>query len=82
MAEKKRTAKGRPATGKAKTPTQRTSQMEAALLAAGGRILGRVRLSPEAADALRRLAEQYGTDRAGIEAALIAHANIVAINDK
>jgi hypothetical protein len=74
--------RGRPVTGEAKTPTQRASAFDAALVASGGRILSRVRLSPEAADALRKLSEHYGSDRAGIEAALLDHILNVALNDK
>lgn len=67
--------RGRPVTGQAKTPTQRASAFDAALLASGGRILSRVRLSADAAKALRALSEQLGSDRAAIEQALIEHNN-------
>ncbi|CAJ0807586.1 MULTISPECIES: hypothetical protein [Ralstonia] len=69
MTEIKR--RGRPATGEARTPTQRVKDLDAALLASGGRILNRVRLSAEAAGALQELSERYGSDRAAIEAVLI-----------
>lgn len=68
--------RGRPATGPspdAKTPTQRVKALDAELIASGGRVLGRVRLSADAARALAYLSEEYGSDRAAIEAALIAH---------
>lgn len=72
MTEPKKPApKGRPITGTAKTPTQRVQALDAALLESGGRVLNRVRLSPEAAAALSRLSERYGSDRAAIEQALI-----------
>lgn len=67
--------RGRPATGPspdAKTPTQRVKALDAELIASGGRILGRVRLSADAAQALAYLSEKHGSDRAAIEAALIA----------
>ena len=66
---------GRPATGSsadAKTATQRVKALEAELIASGGRILGRVRLSADAAQALAHLSDKHGSDRAAIEAALIA----------
>ena len=63
--------RGRPATGKAKTSTERGKVLEAALKASGGRILNRVRLGPEATAALAALSEQCGTERAAIEQALI-----------
>ena len=65
------TVKGRPATGKPKTSTERGAALEAALKASGGRILSRVRLSPDAAKALVVLSERLGSDRAAIEHALI-----------
>lgn len=70
MTETKR-GRGRPATGEAKTPTQRVKDLDAALVASGGRILNRVRLSPEATAALANLSQHYDSDRAVIEAALI-----------
>lgn len=66
---------GRPPTGPspdAKTPTQRVKALDAELIASGGRVLGRVRLSADAARALSRLSPKHGSDRAAIEAALIA----------
>ncbi|WP_081651425.1 hypothetical protein [Cupriavidus sp. WS] len=70
MTETKR-GRGRPATGEAKTPTQRVKGLDAALIESGGRILNRLRLSAEAATALANLTESYSSDRAAIEAALI-----------
>jgi hypothetical protein len=70
MTEQKR-GRGRPVTGEAKTPTQRVKALDEALVASGGRILNRTRLSPEATAALAALSERYGSDRAAIEAALI-----------
>ncbi len=72
MSETKR-RRGRPATGKAKTSTQRVKELDEALEASGGRVLNRTRLSPEATAALSALSAHYGSDRAAIEAALIAH---------
>lgn len=74
MEQKKKTPRGRPVTGTAKSSTERGKAADAALLHAGGRILNRVRLSPEAATALALLIERDGTDRAAIEQALIAAA--------
>ena len=72
MTDTKKTAKrGRPATGTAKTPTERVKALDAALLASGGRVLNRVRLSAEAVAALADLAEQHGSERAAIENCLI-----------
>ncbi len=73
--------RGRPVTGDAKTPTQRAKAFDEALVESGGRILSRVRLSPEAAEALTLLSEHYGSDREGIQAALLAHSFSVAHND-
>lgn len=80
MAEEKR-SRGRPVTGEAKTPTERVKAADAALVTSGGRILSRTRLSAEATVALAALSERYGSDRAAIEAALIA-LNSVAPHDK
>ncbi len=66
-----RARKGRPVTGKAKSSTERGKAADEALIAAGGRILSRVRLSPEAAAALFALSEVEGGDRSAIEKALI-----------
>ena len=77
-----RRQRGRPATGEAKTPTQRARAFDDALLASGGRVLNRVRLSAEAAEALKALSEMYESERASIEAALIKHAVSVARNVK
>ncbi|AMR80268.1 hypothetical protein A2G96_09415 [Cupriavidus nantongensis] len=63
--------RGRPATGEAKTATQRVKDLDAALVESGGRILNRLRLSAEATAALANQSERYGSDRATIEAALI-----------
>lgn len=64
--------RGRPHTGEAKTPTERVRALDEALIASGGRVLSRTRLSPEATAALAGLSDRYGSDRAAIEAALIA----------
>lgn len=74
VAAKKAAPRGRPRTGVAKTSTERAKALETGLLAAGGRILSRVRLGPEAAAALAALAKHAGTDRAAIEHALIEQA--------
>lgn len=63
--------RGRPVTGKAKTSTERGKAHDEALLAAGGRILSRVRLSPAAARALEALSAVHDSDRMAIEEALI-----------
>ena len=68
---KPETKRGRPATGQAKSGTERVKALDEALVATGGRVLNRLRLSPEAAAALSALSSQYGSDRATIEAALI-----------
>jgi len=72
--QKKTLSRGRPVAGNAKSSTERARALEEALLASGGRILGRVRLSPDAAAALTTLSERCGSDRAAIELALIAAA--------
>lgn len=77
-----RRQRGRPVTGEAKTPTQRAKAFDEALLASGGRVLNRVRLSAEATEALKALSTHYESDRASIEAALIKHAFSVARNVK
>jgi hypothetical protein len=72
MAEAEVKRRGRPSKGdEAKTPTERAKDHDAALLASGGRILSRVRLSAEAAAALGRLSKYYKKDRAALEAALM-----------
>jgi N-acyl-D-aspartate/D-glutamate deacylase len=71
---KKKAGRGRPSTGNAKTPTERVKALDAALLASGGRILNRVRLSTEAVEALAALAELDGSERAAIENSLIERA--------
>lgn len=63
--------RGRPPTGKAKTPTERVKALDAALLASGGRVLNRVRLSEEAVSALAALSDLHGSERAAIENSLI-----------
>ena len=70
----KKAARGRPATGKAKTPTERVKALDAALLASGGRVLNRLRLSVEAVAALAVLAELDGSERAAVEISLIERA--------
>ncbi|NHR04386.1 hypothetical protein HA052_04170 [Chromobacterium haemolyticum] len=82
MEEKKR-GRGRPVTGNAKTPTERVQASEAAILADGGQRLGTVRIGAEASLALEVLIARYGSKKAAVEAALIAHAKIiVGTNDK
>lgn len=71
VAKKEAPRRGRPFTGKAKTSTERGKELEATLRASGGRILSRVRLSPEAAKALEKLSPVHGSDRTAIEVALI-----------
>lgn len=68
--ETQKPGRGRPATGKAKTSAERNKTADAALVAAGGRVL-RVRLSPEAAAALSVLAAKFESDKQSIDAALI-----------
>ncbi|WP_232357647.1 hypothetical protein [Burkholderia pseudomallei] len=63
------------------TPTERVKAADAALVASGGRIISRMRLSSSATAALAVLKKRYGSDRAAIEAALIA-LNSVAPHDK
>jgi hypothetical protein len=63
---------GRPVMGEAMTPTERVKADDATLVASGGRVISRTRLSPEATAALATLSERYGSDRAAIEAALIS----------
>ena len=63
--------KRRVATSKEKSSTERIASMEAALQASGGRVLGTLRLSAEAAAALEVLTKRYGTVRKAIEQALI-----------
>lgn len=79
---KKAATRGRPVTGKAKSSTERGTALNKALEASGGRVLNRVRLSPEAATALAALSELRGSDRAAIEQALIDALNNVARNEK
>lgn len=69
--EKPAVKRGRPPTGTAKTATARSNDRDAALLAAGGRVINRVRLSPAAAAALARMAGRFVDERTAIEAALI-----------
>lgn len=56
----------------AKSAAQRSRERDQALVAAGGRIISRLRLGPEAAAALARLRDAGApTDRAAIERALL-----------
>lgn len=72
MTEPKKAApRGRPRTGTAKTSTERGKAADDALVAAGGRILGRLRLSPAGAAALDALVARDGSDKAAVERALI-----------
>lgn len=70
--EKTTTRRGRPVSGTAKTATERSQERDSALLAAGGRVINRMRLSPEAAAALARFVDGFPDERSAIEAALIA----------
>ncbi|NHR04400.1 hypothetical protein HA052_04240 [Chromobacterium haemolyticum] len=82
MAEEKR-GRGRPATGNAKSSTERGRAADEALKAAGGRIVNRVRLSKEGVDAQEMLSQHYGSDRVAFETALVEWAAIiVARNNK
>lgn len=76
MKEATKPRRGRPVTGKAKSSTERGKAADEALVASGGRILSRLRLSPEAAAALVALSERDGGDRIAIEQALVAAAKI------
>ncbi len=69
--EKPKARRGRPVTGTAKTATERSQDRDAALVAAGGRVINRVRLSADAAAALARLGAKFPDERSAIEAALI-----------
>jgi hypothetical protein len=72
MAEAEVKRRGRPSKGdEAKTSTERAKDHDAALIASGGRILNRVRISAEAAEALLLLNTYYKSDRAAIEAAVL-----------
>jgi hypothetical protein len=56
----------------AKSASERSKERDDALVAAGGRIISRLRLGPEAAAALAKLRESGApTDRAAIERALL-----------
>jgi hypothetical protein len=80
LTEPKKTAlRGRPATGTAKTSTERGKAADDALLAAGGRIM-RARLSPDAATALDLLAERAGSQKEALDQALIHAAKSMLIN--
>lgn len=69
--EKPKARRGRPPSGAAKTATERSRDRDAALLASGGKVISRLRLSPAATTALARLAARFSDERAAIEAALI-----------
>jgi hypothetical protein len=71
MVEVVKARRGRPATGQAKSSTERGKAADEALVASGGVILNRVRLSPEAARALDRLVALDGSQREAIQNALI-----------
>jgi len=81
----KKPVRGRPVTGMAKTSAERSKAADEALVALGGRVL-RARLSPAAAAALAALSESLGSDKKGIDVALIFAAKniqlIVGTNDK
>lgn len=74
MTEAKR-GRGRPPTGEALSSTERAAKRDRELVAAGGRILRTVRLSPEATRALEWLAASHDSERSAIEAALIGWAS-------
>lgn len=74
--DKPKARRGRPVTGIAKTATERSQERDSALLTAGGRVINRVRLSPEAAAALARFVDGFPDERSAIEAALLAFDNI------
>jgi hypothetical protein len=74
--EKLKAKRGRPVTGTAKTATERSQGRDATLVDAGGRVINRLRLSPEAAAALARFANGFPDERSAIEAALLAYDNI------
>lgn len=79
MSELKKTAlRGRPATGTAKTSTERGRAADEALLASGGRIV-RARLSPDAAAALDILAKRTGSQKDAFDQALIHAAKTMII---
>ena len=67
--EKKRV--GRKPTGNAKTSTERGRTADDNLLKAGGSILSKVRLSPDATKALAALTDKNGSKREAIESAII-----------
>lgn len=77
MAEEEKRSRGRPATGKAKTSTERGRAADDALKASGGRIVNRVRLGKESTDALTVLKQHYGSDRVAFESALVEWASII-----
>lgn len=74
---KKAPSRGRPVTGTAKTSTERGKAADEALVASGGMILNKLRLSPEAAAALTQLLDSDGTAREAIQQALIDRAKKV-----
>lgn len=71
MVEVTKAPRGRPATGQAKSSTERGKAADEALVSSGGVILNRVRLSPEAARALERLIAPDKSQREVIQNALI-----------
>lgn len=71
MVEVAKAHRGRPATGQAKSSTERGKAADEALVRSGGVILNRVRLTPEAAAALALLSERDGSQREAIQQALI-----------
>jgi hypothetical protein len=74
--------RGRPSTGNAKTPTDRTKALDQKILSKNGRILNKLRIQSEPAAALSYLRERdgLGTDRAAIEFALLITADLVKKN--
>ncbi len=79
---KKKAGRGRPCTGNAKTSTERVKELDAALLALGGRVLNRVRLSAEAVHALAALSELDGSERAAKFPNIAKHGVVTIITAK
>lgn len=71
MTEVAKARRGRPATGQAKSSTERGKAADEALVRSGGVILNRVRLTREAAAALALLSARDGSQREAIQNALI-----------
>lgn len=63
--------------GSKDSSASRVARLEASLVAEGGAVKSRVRLSKEANIALQKLAVHYGTEQEAIRQALIQHAQAV-----